>query len=294
MMYYVNMLKIGITSRALFDLDDSHKVYEKKGLEAYRNYQISRENITLKKGQAFSLVEKLLKFNDLSEENTVEVFLLSRNSADTGLRIFNSIQHYGLDIKKAAFCSGSSPHIYANSFGTNLFLSTELEDCRSSLKCGIASARILKSNNLSPECQQLRVAFDADSVIFSNESQIIFDNFGLEAFNNYESKLANVPLSKGPFASFLNELCEIQKNFTQYECPVKIALVTARSSPSHERVIKTLREWGIRIDESLFLEGMDKRAFLKAFEADIFFDDQIENCISASSEVLAGHVVSIN
>ena len=293
-MYYANMLKIGITSRALFDLDSSHEVYINKGLEAYRDYQISREDIPLKKGQAFSIVEKLLRFNDLKKDNAVEVFLLSRNSADTGLRIFNSIQHYKLNIKKAAFCSGSSPHIYANSFGTNLFLSTELEDCQSSLSCGIASARILKSNNVSPECKQLRVAFDADSVIFSDESQIIFDNYGLDAFNEHESKFANVPLSKGPFASFLNELCKIQKNFPQRDCPIRIALVTARSSPSHKRVIKTLRDWNIRIDESLFLEGMEKKNFLKAFKADIFFDDRIENCISASSEVLAGHVVNIN
>ena len=124
-MYYANMLKIGITSRALFDLDSSHKVYINKGLEAYRDYQISREDIPLKKGQAFSIVEKLLRFNDLKKDNAVEVFLLSRNSADKGLRIFNSIQHYKLNIKKAAFCSGSSPHIYANSFGTNLFLQNQ-------------------------------------------------------------------------------------------------------------------------------------------------------------------------
>ena len=288
------MLKIGITSRALFDLDESHKVYEKFGLKAYRDYQISRENIPLEKGQAFPLVHKLLKFNDLCEKKLVEVFLLSRNSADTGLRIFNSIQYHGLNIKKAAFCSGSSPHKYANSFGANLFLSTELADCKSSLSCGIASAKILRSKGKSIKSNQLKIAFDGDSVIFSDESQIIYDHFGLDAFNKHESENANKPLSKGPFASFLNEVFNIQKNFPHIDCPIRIALVTARSSPSHKRVIKTLRNWGIRIDESIFLEGMDKRDFLKAFEADIFFDDQIENCISASNEVLTGHVVNIN
>ena len=289
------MLRIGITSRALFDLDSSHLIFKKNGLEAYKEHQIVNENSPLEPGQAFSLVKKLLNLNNqFNDEKLVEVFLLSRNTADTGLRIFNSIQYHGLDIEKAAFCGGNSPHVYARSFGAHLFLSTEFEDCKSSIKNGIASARIMPSKHSTVENETLKVAFDGDSVIFSEESQKIFDEQGLEAFNMNEKNLADNPLSGGPFKSFLRELYKVQQSFPRTECPIRIALVTARSAPSHERVIKTLREWNIRIDESLFLGGMDKTGFLKDFGADIFFDDQIENCKSASLEVPTGQVINFN
>ncbi len=286
------MLKIGITSRALFDLDASHMIFEDKGLEAYKEHQIQEENNPLLPGEAFPLVKKLLNLNDSSNKKFVEVILLSRNSADTGLRIFNSIQHHGLDIKKAAFCGGNSPHKYAKSFGADLFLSTEYQDCISSILNGTASARIMPSKKSFTDNGILKVAFDGDSVIFSEESQKIYDNYGLDAFNQNEKNFADRPLNGGPFKSFLNQLYELQQNFPKKECPIRIALVTARSAPSHERVIKTLREWKIRIDESLFLEGLDKKNFLRDFDADIFFDDQLENCKTSSLEVPTGQVIN--
>ena len=290
------MLVIGITSRALFDLDLSHKIYKEKGLKAYRKYQVSNENNPLKKGRAYTLVKKLLDLNKTSlGKRSVEVVLLSRNSSDTGLRIFNSIRHHGLDIKRAAFCSGESPHTYAKSFGTHLFLSTEASDCRSAIQNNIAAARIMPSPSANTEDGVLKVAFDGDSVLFSAESQSIFDNEGIDAFENNEKNLAMLPLTGGPFKSFLFELYKLQKKYSFLsQSPIKIALVTARSAPTHERVIRTLREWNIRIDECLFLGGLDKTEFLKAFKADIFFDDQIKNCLHASKEVPTGHVISIN
>ena len=289
------MLKIGITSRALFDLDSSHLIFLNEGLEAYKDYQISLENNPLHPGEAFTLVKKLLNLNYLTKgEKLVEVILLSRNTADTGLRIFNSIQYHNLDIKKAAFCGGNSPHVYAKSFGADIFLSTELEDCKCSIRNGIASARIMPSKKSKVDDEVLKIAFDGDSVLFSGESQQIFDKYGLEAFNENEKDLADRPLLEGPFKSFLSELYKIQKSFSKRECPLRIALVTARSAPSHERVIKTLRDWNIRIDESLFLGGLEKKEFLKDFGADIFFDDQIENCLTASLEVPTGHVINFN
>ena len=288
------MLVIGITSRALFDLDDSHKIFEDQGLEAYREYQISNENKILNPGQAFPLVKKLLNLSrELKEEKSVEVVLLSRNSADTGLRIFNSIEHHNLDIKRAAFCGGNSPHTYAKSFGAHLFLSTEFSDCKLALKSGVAAARIIPTGVAKTRESQLKVAFDGDAVIFSEESQEIYDSQGLDAFDRNEKNLANKPLLGGPFKPFLSELHRLQNLFPQSECPIRIALVTARSAPSHERVIRTLRDWKIRIDESLFLGGLRKAEFLKVYQADIFFDDQEENCGSASEEVPTGQVVNL-
>ncbi len=288
------MLVIGITSRALFDLDDSHKIFEDQGLEAYREYQISNENKILNPGQAFPLVKKLLNLSrELKGEKFVEVVLLSRNSADTGLRIFNSIEHHNLDIKRAAFCGGNSPHTYAKSFGAHLFLSTEFSDCKLALKSGVAAARIIPTGVAKTRESQLKVAFDGDAVIFSEESQEIYDSQGLDAFDRNEKNLANKPLLGGPFKPFLSELHRLQNLFPQSECPIRIALVTARSAPSHERVIRTLRDWKIRIDESLFLGGLRKAEFLKVYQADIFFDDQEENCGSASEEVPTGQVVNL-
>ena len=288
------MLVIGITSRALFDLDDSHKVFEEQGLEAYREYQISKENEALHPGQAFPLVTKLLHLNKkLKGEKSVEVVLLSRNSSDTGLRIFNSIEHHNLDIKRAAFCGGNSQHTYAKSFGAHLFLSTEFSDCKLALKSGVAAARIIPTGVAKTRDSQLKVAFDGDAVIFSEESQEIYDSQGIDAFDKNEKNLANKPLSGGPFKPFLSELHRLQNLFPQSECPIRIALVTARSAPSHERVIRTLREWKVRIDESLFLGGLQKVDFLKVYQADIFFDDQEENCDSASEEVPTGQVVNL-
>lgn len=285
----VDPLVIAISSRALFDLAESHKVFEEEGLDAYRNYQIAHEDEPLQPGDAFSLVKKLLRLNDLLEGAPVEVILLSRNSADTGLRIFNSIQHYGLDISRAAFSGGDSPYRYISAFNCHLFLSTDGADVRHALELGVAAATILPSN-ASPAEGKLKIAFDGDAVLFSDDSEKIYKNDGLEAFTKNELEAANEPMSGGPFKPFLAALQQIQMAFPSGESPLRTCLVTARAAPAHERVVRTLRAWNIRIDESLFLGGLDKGEFLRAFDADVFFDDQEGHCESARSHVATGHV----
>jgi 5'-nucleotidase len=285
-----NKLVVAISSRALFNLDESHKVFEEEGLEAYRQYQIEREETILPKGDAYNFVEKLLRINSLLNERRVEIILLSRNSADTGLRVFNSVQHYGLAISRAAFSGGQSPYRYANAFGSHLFLSTHADDVRQALDKGIAAATLLPSPAAVSRADELRVAFDGDAVIFSDEAEQIYQDRGLEAFTRNEQSAAKQPLSGGPFKGFLFALQQIQMEFGATDCPIRTALVTARSAPAHERVIRTLRAWDIRIDESLFLGGLDKAEFLEAFGADVFFDDQLGHCDSASGRVATGHV----
>lgn len=288
---YGNRLVIAISSRALFDLSDSHAVFEQEGLEAFSKYQIEKEDVVLKPGEAFSMVQKLLDINSqLPGEPRVEVILLSRNSADTGLRVFNSVNHYGLDISRAAFTGGQSPYRYIPAFNAHLFLSTDAGDVRSALEHGVAAATLLASKVDQQESTELRFAFDGDAVIFSDEAEIVYKKEGLEAFTKSETKSAKTPLSGGPFKSFLAALHSLQNEFIGRECPIRTALVTARSAPAHERVIRTLRAWDIRIDESLFLGGLDKGEFLKAYGADVFFDDQQTHCLSASDHVATGHV----
>lgn len=284
-------LIVGISSRALFDLDESHRIYEQQGVAAYRDYQISHENEPLKPGASFSLVKKLLTLCDpKTQERMVEVVLISRNSADTGLRIFNSIQHHKLSIERAAFTEGKSPYQYITAFGAHLFLSANPEDVKNALNANCAAATIMSPVNSKNVHDELRIAFDGDAVIFSDEAETIYQKEGLKSFQKNEQSQAKQALSGGPFKGFLATLHNLQKRFPEETCPIRTALVTARSAPAHERVIHTLREWDIRIDEALFLGGLDKSKFLKAFAADVFFDDQQGHCESATKEVATGHV----
>lgn len=285
-------LTVAISSRALFDLSASNDVYERDGLEAYRRYQIDHEDDPLNPGEAFPLVKKLLNINEILGKRRVEIILLSRNSADTGLRIFNSIKANGLDITRAAFCGGESPYRYVRAFGSSLFLSTHADDVTQALAHGIAAATLIGRGNSerADVTGELRLAFDGDAVLFSDEAERVYQTQGLQAFSETEAAAAGRPLEGGPFKPFLAALHGLQREFDGVPCPIRTALVTARGAPAHERVIRTLRAWDIRLDESLFLGGMDKTEFLRAFGADVFFDDQSLHCERASDHVPTGHV----
>ena len=284
-------LVIAISSRALFDLDEEHEVYESQGLAAYSQYQIDHEDTPLAKGQAFPLASKLLALNDQLEDPLgVEIVLLSRNSADTGLRIFNSIEHYGLPITRAAFCGGEPPWRYIQAFGCHLFLSSESADVRKALDNNVAAATLVSRPLDGPVRDDIRFAFDGDAVIFSDEAEQIFKAEGLKAFTESEVAQRNEPLSGGPFKNFLSALHALQRAFPESQSPIRTALVTARSAPAHERVIRTLRAWDIRLDESIFLGGLPKVEFLRAYDADVFFDDQQSHCNLAADHIATGHV----
>jgi len=281
-------LVVAISSRALFDLDESNTVYEEEGIKSYANYQIKNENKLLEPGYAFPLVKKFLNLNQYGD--LVEVILLSRNSANTGLRIFNSIEHYKLNITRAAFTSGESPYQYVQAFGSHLFLSANPEDVKRALNADCAAATLLSAGANHNDTEQLRIAFDGDAVLFSDDSERIFKEKGLDAFTENEKLSAKEPLPVGPFKGFLTALQKLQQHFPKDQCPIHTALITARQAPAHERVIRTLRAWDIRIDEALFLGGLEKKEFLKAFGADIFFDDQKQHCDSASQDISTAHV----
>jgi len=285
-------LTVAITARALFDLEHSHGLYEREGVAAYAEFQRDREDDMLAPGIAFPLVRKLLALNEGRPRHAprVEVILLSRNSADTGLRIFNSIEHYGLGIIRAVFTSGAPTYPYIVPFGAQLFLSANPESVRRALEHGVAAATILPSKAPEQIHDQLRIAFDGDAVIFGDESERISQEQGMEAFARNEREHVSTPLSGGPFRGFLAALHSIQSAFPSNPSPIRTALVTARSAPAHKRVILTLREWGVRLDEALFLGGRDKGPFLEAFGADIFFDDSHRNVENARRHVATGHV----
>lgn len=281
-------LVIAVSSRALFDLTESNFIFEHEGVEAFARYQMKHENAVLEPGGAFGLVKKLLNLNYYGP--FVEIILLSRNSADTGLRVFNSIAHYGLDITRAAFCSGERPYRYISAFGSHLFMSTDPEDVRTALANNCAAATIVNTEASQQSHSQLRIAFDGDAVIFADEAERVYQEQGFNAFVESEKASAFEPLPGGPFKGFLSALHQLQQQLPSENSPLRTALVTARSAPAHERVIRTLRSWNIRLDEALFLGGLKKGEFLKAFGADIFFDDQLVHCDSAAEHVATGHV----
>lgn len=288
-------LVIGISSRALFNLEDENAVFEQYGLKAYADYQREHEKDILLPGPAFQLVKAFLNLNNLyKDRRTVEVIIMSRNSPETSLRIFHSIDHYGLDITRAALLSGAEVAPYLKAFKTDLFLSAYAPDVKQAVDNGVAAGMILtgkKHANSREEIGQIRVAFDGDAVLFSAEAEKVFKQQGIHAFHEHEQSLVDTPLQKGPFANFLMALSSLQNIYqTQEQSPIRTALVTSRSVPAHERAIKTLREWGVRVDEAFFLGGVQKRDILASFGAHIFFDDQHAHADPAS-EVVPSAVV---
>lgn len=286
-------LVVGISSRALFDLEEENSIYENSGLKAYSEFQISHEKDILKPGTAFPLIKALHKLN-AEERYLTEIIVMSRNSADTSLRIFNSIEHYGLNISRAALVGGTNISQYLNAFKTDLFLSANEIDVQEAINANIAAGIICSHSDLpidsSKEIEQIRIAFDGDAVIFSDESERIYQEKGLKAFAEHEHQNAQNPLPEGPFAKLLKTLSIVQQQFPEETVPVRTALVTARNAPAHERVIRTLRAWNVRIDEAFFLGGIDKSEVLKAFGANIFFDDQTVHTDPASKLVPSARV----
>ena len=286
-------LVVGISSRALFDLEAENEIYEKEGLDAYCKYQREHENEILKPGTAFPLIKALQQLNADGKYLT-EIIVMSKNSADTSLRVFNSIAHYGLDISRAALVGGLSISPYLDAFKTDLFLSANESDVQEAINAGVA-AGIICSHSSFPidadaKIDQIRIAFDGDAVIFSDEAEKIYQAEGLEAFAKHEQENAKKPLPEGPFAKLLKTISIIQQGFQDGEAPIRTALVTARNAPAHERVIRTLRAWNVRIDEAFFMGGVDKSEVLKAFGANIFFDDQSVHTDRASKLVPSARV----
>ena len=285
-------LVVAISSRALCDFEEENLVFEQSDDRAYMKLQLERLEEPAKPGVAFSLVKKLLAFNDATTQR-VEVVILSRNDPVSGMRVFRSAQHYGLSIQRGSFTRGQSPWRYLKPLNANLFLSTHLSDVRAALDAGVPAAQVYPHSAHASEAHphEVRIAFDGDAVLFSDEAERVFQSEGLSAFQAHEHSKASQPLLAGPFKPLLAALHRLQQEGTS-AIRVRTALVTARSAPAHERAIRTLMQWNIEVDEAMFLGGLPKGEFLKEFEPDFFFDDQTGHIESAAQHVPAGHVAS--
>lgn len=285
-------LVVAISSRALFDFEEENQVFEQSDDHAYMQLQRERLHVPAKPGVAFSLVKKLLAFNE-PESQRVEVVILSRNDPVSGMRVFRSAQHYGLAIQRGNFTRGEAPWRYLKPLHANLFLSTHLSDVRAALAAGVPAAQVYPHSAHASDAHptEVRIAFDGDAVLFSDEAEQVYQSGGLTAFQKHEMDKVAQPLPDGPFKPLLVALHRLQ----QAQIPhirIRTALVTARSAPAHERAILTLMNWNIEVDEAMFLGGLDKGEFLREFEPDFFFDDQTGHIESAARHVPSGHVAS--
>ena len=310
-------LVVAISSRALFDFEEENEVFEQSDDRAYMALQLQRLDTPAKPGVAFSLVKKLLAFNRAAtdhptaqaDQNTVrpepvegqqglpsqpvEVVILSRNDPVSGMRVFRSAQYYGLLIERGSFTRGQPPWRYLKPLHANLFLSTHLSDVRAALDAGVPAAQVYPQSAHASDAYpcEVRIAFDGDAVLFSDEAERVYQSQGLRAFQKHEQDKVLQPLLAGPFKPLLDALKRLQKESTP-NMRLRTALVTARSAPAHERAIRTLMDWNIEVDEAMFLGGLPKGEFLREFEPDFFFDDQTGHVASASMHVPSGHVVS--
>jgi 5'-nucleotidase len=287
-------LRIGISTRSLFNLEEEHSVFKNEGVQAYAALQRTREETLIDKGSGFEVVDRLLRLNERDEKPYVEVYLLSRNSPDLSLRAFNSIEKYGIGIKAGSFTSGRTLGPFISAWDLDLFLSNEIVDVKAAIEAGAAAAKL----GIGPQSRQedpgdeVRIAFDGDAVVFSAESDEIYKTQGLKAFLRHERENIKTPMSGGPFGKFLRKLSILRSIFMddQGVSKVRIAIVTARNAPSHGRVVHTLRDWGTPADEAHFVGPRSKAPILKALGAHIFFDDQEKHVLGASPFVAAGHV----
>jgi 5'-nucleotidase len=285
-------LVVAISSRALFDLEEENKVFEESNDSAYMKLQLERLEQPAKPGVALALVKKLLAFNT-TETKLVEVVILSRNDPVSGLRVFRSVETHELNVARGVFTRGREPYKYLAPLQANLFLSANPNDVKAALALGFPAATVathsVRAKDNYPN--EVRIAFDGDAVLFSDEAEKVFQYQGLPAFQQSESEKALQPLPDGPFKPLLIALHKLQ----QAQSPnmkIRTVLVTARSAPAHDRAIRTLMSWNIQIDEAMFLGGLDKGPFLSKFEPDFFFDDQMGHVNSAAKHVPSGHVDS--
>lgn len=289
------ILVVGVTSRALFNLEHENEIFEDKGVKEYRKYQEENENTPLEIGTAFYLVKSLLELNKQAKKPVVEVVVMSRNSPETGLRILNSIAHYNLDITRLAFTGGEPMAPYIDAFGVDLFLSRDEKSVQTIIDSHshCAAAVIYEPpTEFNPSENVVKIAFDADAVLFSDEAEVRFKEEGIDSFHRYEDEHQDEPLPEGPFAKLLMKLSKIQASLpiTVELSPLRLAIVSSRSAPAHMRVINTLKRWGVYVNEVYFLGGMPKDKVLKAFGAHIFFDDQDIHLKSSSKVVPSGKV----
>lgn len=285
-------LVVALSSRALFDFEEENAVFEPADPAAYQRLQWQRMEQPAAPGVAFPLARKLLAFNDATEQR-VEVVILSRNDPVSGMRVFKSVEHHGLAITRGVFTRGRSPFGYLTPLKADLFLSANAEDVRFAIEAGFPAARVYARSRNAPQSHpdEVRIAFDGDAVLFSDQAERVYQELGLSAFEEHERRLAREPLPAGPLQPFLRALHSLQRRQAGGNgMRLRTALVTARSAPAHDRAIRTLMSWDIEVDEAMFLGGLPKGAFLQIFEPDFFFDDQMAHVDSAASAGPSGHV----
>ncbi|XP_078256251.1 cytosolic 5'-nucleotidase 1A-like [Rhinoraja longicauda] len=290
-------ITIAVSSRTLFNMAEERAIYETDGLESYVKFQQEHENEPLKKGLAFALMKALETVNSRLHElypGTDEMFdvvLMTNNHAQVGVRLINSINHYGLSIERFCLTGGTSPISYLKAYHTNLYLSSDPVKVAKALSEGIAAATLChldKDAQLSE--QQLRVAFDGDSFVSQEPNEKSSKNYMLaDSLCDYEPKPtpqmqqtgrggATEP-GKGLLVGFLEAIGKIQKKFyaknQRMDCPIRVYLIIKKGgSAVGLKALKTIRSWGLDVDEAFILSGLSATVLLNKICPHIYLDEQ--------------------
>lgn len=292
-------LVVGVASCALFDLEASDAVFRRDGEQKYREYQRDHLDNALAPGVAFPFIRRLLTLNDLSEdERLVEVVILSRNDPETGMRVMRSVQRHGLDITRAIFMQGRAPYQFMGPLHMSLFLSANEDDVREAMSLGFAAGHVVGPGVDDDGGNDLRIAFDFDGVLATDSAEQVYQKSTLEDYQRNEAALADEALPRGPMADFLGKINRIQgiedacsaRDPQGFQRRVRVAVVTARSAPAHERPINSIRQWGLSVNDAFFLGGIEKGPILEVLQPHIFFDDQRRQVEGASLSTPSVHI----
>ncbi|MET8995112.1 5'-nucleotidase [Amycolatopsis sp. NPDC004169] len=291
-------LVVGVASSALFDLKESNAIFVNQGEDSYRRHQEENLENPLTPGVAYPFIKRLLSLNNLAvpEDPPVEVIVLSRNDPDTGMRVMRSIDHHHLPITRAIFTQGRSPYRYMHALNMSLFLSADDSDVRDAISLGLPAGRVMESSFVDDDDEDLRIAFDFDGVLASDESERVMQSGTLEDFHSYEVANSVTPHAPGPLHDFLTSMNRLQRleeerrlNDPSYKIRVRISIVTARNAPSHERAVTSLKSWGVTVNEAFFLGGIDKSVILDVMKPHVFFDDQARH-LRKTTQIPSVHV----
>lgn len=293
-------LVIAVSATALFDLEIDHHLYLRMGVEKFRAHQRENRSRIPDRGGAFPFIQRMLHLNKVyPNEKPIEVVMLSRFHADAGLRIMDAIKFYELDISRSFFLAGALPYPYMSAINSVLYLSTNKEEVKIAVGLGFPAGQVLPCKTLpTDEGKQLRIAFDFDGVLVDDEAEKVYAKSNdLPLFHEYERENREKPLHSGPLMPLLQRISQFQKlerkkveddpNYTQM---LRIAIVTARNAPAHERLIHTLSALDIETDELFLLGGIEKRLILDVLKPHIFFDDQLGHLTGASASTPSVHI----
>ncbi len=259
-------LVVGLVPRALFDLGAEDEVLRTGGPDALRRQRAEREEELLDPGRGLGLA-RALGHLDPGAARRVELVLLSRESADTSLRVVSSARRHELEIMRAVFTGGQPLDPYLAALRVDLFLCNDESEARAALDAGISAGVVCDGGELAREGEsEIRVAFDGDAELFADDGEA-----GEAA--DPASRSAGRGAPPASFARLLGALAMFGSDGRGRGPRLRTALVSSRTGAVQERMLRTLRRFGLQLDEAFFVGDLPKSEILAAFRPHVAFGE---------------------